>query len=68
VRQVISPVRWSQTMSLLINEGVTRFVELGPGKVLSGLAKQICRECAAPCEIITADSAESVQSIVSAPA
>ncbi|HEY6328891.1 MAG TPA: ACP S-malonyltransferase [Blastocatellia bacterium] len=66
VRQVTLPVRWSETMSLLINEGVTKFVELGPGKVLSGLAKQICRESAASCEIITADSAESVQSIVSA--
>src|SRR5438128_4936941 len=41
VRQVASPVRWSESVKRLLDEGVTRFVELGPGKVLSGLIKQI---------------------------
>jgi [acyl-carrier-protein] S-malonyltransferase len=44
VRQVSSPVRWSESMDLLLQQGVTTFVEIGPGKVLSGLMRQINRE------------------------
>jgi [acyl-carrier-protein] S-malonyltransferase len=44
VRQVSSPVRWLESMELLIREGVDTFVEIGPGKVLSGLMRQISRE------------------------
>jgi [acyl-carrier-protein] S-malonyltransferase len=44
VRQVSSPVRWSESMALLLQQGVTRFVEVGPGKVLSGLMRQINRD------------------------
>jgi [acyl-carrier-protein] S-malonyltransferase len=44
VRQVSMPVRWRESMQLLINEGVDTFVEVGPGKVLSGLMRQISRE------------------------
>jgi [acyl-carrier-protein] S-malonyltransferase len=42
-RQVTGAVRWTQSMQLLIAEGVTSFVEVGPGKVLSGLLRQIDR-------------------------
>ncbi|HEV7746894.1 MAG TPA: ACP S-malonyltransferase [Pyrinomonadaceae bacterium] len=44
VRQVSSPVRWLQSIELLIKEGIDTFVEVGPGKVLSGLMRQISRE------------------------
>jgi len=44
VRQVSSPVRWLQSIELLIKEGVDTFVEVGPGKVLTGLMRQINRE------------------------
>lgn len=44
VRQVSSAVRWLESIELLINEGVDTFVEVGPGKVLSGLMRQISRE------------------------
>jgi [acyl-carrier-protein] S-malonyltransferase len=44
VRQVSAPVRWLESMQLLIHEGVDTFVEVGPGKVLSGLMRQISRE------------------------
>ncbi|HKQ54124.1 MAG TPA: ACP S-malonyltransferase [Pyrinomonadaceae bacterium] len=43
VRQVSSPVRWLESVRLLISEGVQTFVEVGPGKVLCGLARQIER-------------------------
>jgi [acyl-carrier-protein] S-malonyltransferase len=44
VRQLWQPVRWSATIGKLIGEGVVRFVECGPGKVLSGLNRRISRE------------------------
>ncbi|MBS1767814.1 MAG: ACP S-malonyltransferase [Acidobacteria bacterium] len=44
VRQIPGAVRWEATMDLLLKEGVTRFLELGPGKVLSGLAKRQAKE------------------------
>lgn len=40
-KQVYSPVRWQQTMELMIANGVTTFVEIGPGKTLSGFLKKI---------------------------
>lgn len=42
--QVSSPVRWLQTVENLIEKGVDTFVEVGAGKVLSGLVKQINRD------------------------
>lgn len=41
VEQVTSPVRWIECIEELTRQGVTRMVEVGPGKVLSGLAKRI---------------------------
>ncbi|MGL5532218.1 MAG: ACP S-malonyltransferase, partial [Plesiomonas shigelloides] len=41
VRQLFSPVRWTETVELMANEGVTLAIEMGPGKVLTGLAKRI---------------------------
>jgi [acyl-carrier-protein] S-malonyltransferase len=43
-RQVAAPVRWLESMQLLLGEGVGTFVELGPGKVLSGLIRQTNRD------------------------
>ncbi len=43
VEQVTAPVRWIECVEELVRQGVTRVVEVGPGKVLSGLAKRIDR-------------------------
>jgi [acyl-carrier-protein] S-malonyltransferase len=40
-RQVCSPVRWFESIQLLMARGVTLFVEVGPGRVLSGLIRQM---------------------------
>ena len=44
-RQVQSPVLWSQSMALMITEFRPRFIEVGPGKVLTGLVRRIDRDC-----------------------
>ncbi len=44
VRQVSAPVRWLESMQLLMQQGVDTFVEVGPGKVLTGLMRQINRD------------------------
>lgn len=44
LKQLTSPVRWTQTVQAMIEGGVTEFVEAGPGKVLSGLVKKIDRK------------------------
>ena len=46
VRQVTMPVRWQESMRLLLDEGVNTFLEVGPGKVLTGLMRQIERSVA----------------------
>ncbi|MGA7623733.1 MAG: ACP S-malonyltransferase [Candidatus Acidiferrales bacterium] len=43
IRQVTSPVRWFDSIREMIESGVTVFVEVGPGKVLTGLLRQIDR-------------------------
>jgi [acyl-carrier-protein] S-malonyltransferase len=43
-RQVTAPVRWDQAMRVLLGENVEWFIEVGPGKVLSGLLRQIDRQ------------------------
>ncbi len=44
IRQVSAPVRWEQVVRRLASEGVTNYVEVGPGTVLSGLVKKIHKE------------------------
>lgn len=44
VRQIPGAVRWEAIMQLLLSEGVTTFLELGPGKVLSGIAGRMAKE------------------------
>jgi [acyl-carrier-protein] S-malonyltransferase len=44
VKQIESRVRWRESVLFMINKGVNQFIEIGPGKVLSGLVKRINRE------------------------
>jgi [acyl-carrier-protein] S-malonyltransferase len=44
VKQVLSPVRWEETMRGMIAAGVDKFVEVGPGRVLAGLLKRVNRK------------------------
>ena len=46
VRQVSSPVRWEEVMQRLASEGVRKYVEVGPGTILTGLGRKILRDAA----------------------
>lgn len=47
VKQLTSPVRWTQTIQNMVADGATTFVEVGPGTVLQGLVKKIAPEAEA---------------------
>jgi [acyl-carrier-protein] S-malonyltransferase len=44
VKQVLSPVRWEDTLRGLLADNVERFYEIGPGRVLAGLLKRVLRK------------------------
>ena len=44
IAQLTAPVRWTQTIKQMIDDGATSFIEMGPGKVLQGLVRKVNRE------------------------
>jgi [acyl-carrier-protein] S-malonyltransferase len=60
VRQLYSPVRWTETVQALVAQGVTQSYEFGPGKVLTGLAKRIDKAmvCGSVNDLASIDSAK----------
>jgi len=64
VRQVSSPVRWEAVMTRLASEGVTTYVEVGPGNVLTGLARKVQRD-AVTATFGSPDDLAAVESLVS---
>ncbi len=44
IDQIVSKVRWRESVSYMIKEGISDFIEIGPGKVLSGLVKKINKD------------------------
>ncbi len=60
IRQVTMPVRWLESVREMIELGVNVFVEVGPGKVLSGLMRQIDRSV----RVLNVEDAASLQSTV----
>jgi len=66
VEQLYKPVRWTQSVEWLLQQGVRRFVECGPGNVLGGLIKRIAKEQGLDTEIslLRLDSPPALQALV----
>lgn len=60
IRQVYMPVRWLETVEKIASEGVANIVECGPGKVLSGLNRRICKQVPA----LSLNSVEHLNSLL----
>tara|TARA_B100000029_G_scaffold402704_1_gene402297 strand:- start:178 stop:885 length:708 start_codon:yes stop_codon:yes gene_type:complete len=59
IQQIESPVRWRESVLYMIEKGSNTFVEIGPGKVLSGLIKRINKEV----KVLNIDAVEDIQDI-----
>jgi len=59
VRQIDAPVLWEQTIALMAESGISHALEIGPGKVLAGLAKRIDKRVA----VLSVSDAESIAKI-----
>ncbi len=62
-RQVTQPVLWQKSIERMIAEGVDRFVEVGPGRVLTGMMKKIDRQATA----LNMSSVEAIEKIIGEP-
>jgi [acyl-carrier-protein] S-malonyltransferase len=62
VRQVSAPVRWQESIEALVDAGVSAFVEVGPGTVLSGLVKKIAKQA----RVLNVEDAQSLEATVAA--
>jgi [acyl-carrier-protein] S-malonyltransferase len=63
VRQLTAPVQWIQVIDRMVRDGITRFVEVGPGKVLSGLIKKISKDA----QVLNVGDAVSLESLEKEP-
>lgn len=59
IAQIEEPVRWRESIQYMISEGTSTFIEIGPGKVLSGLIKRINKEV----KVLNIDKVEDIQSL-----
>ena len=59
ISQIEKPVRWREIVNYMINKNINKFIEIGPGKVLSGLVKRINRDA----ELIQINNLEDLKKI-----
>ena len=59
IKQIENRVRWRESVINMINKGIIKFIEIGPGKVLSGLVKRINKEV----EVMSINNEEDIKNI-----
>ena len=59
IKQIESPVRWRESVEYMISKGVNTFIEIGPGKVLSGLIKRINKDV----KVLNIDTVKDIEDI-----
>lgn len=66
IRQISGPVRWTDSILKMFDAGVSTFVEVGPGKVLSGLVKTIAKDAGREVTLLNVENTESLQATAAA--
>ncbi|HEY7180553.1 MAG TPA: ACP S-malonyltransferase [Blastocatellia bacterium] len=61
IRQISAPVRWTESVMKMFEEGVGTFVEVGPGKVLIGLVKAIAKDAGRDVKLLNVEDQASLQ-------
>jgi [acyl-carrier-protein] S-malonyltransferase len=64
IRQISAPVRWTESVIKMFDEGVDTFVEIGPGKVLIGLVKAIAKDAGREVKLLNVEDQASLQATV----
>ena len=59
IDRLFGPVKWVDTVNELVEKGVTKIYEIGPGRILSGLIKKINKEI----EVINIENIENIKEI-----
>jgi len=59
--QVMNSVKWEQTIRLMIEDGVETFVEIGPGKTLSGFVKMVMRDLGIKVKVLNVEDIKSLE-------
>lgn len=65
VRQISSPVRWTESVSKMLDQGIDTFVEVGPGKVLVGLVKAIAKDAGKDVKLFNVEDPASLEATIS---
>jgi [acyl-carrier-protein] S-malonyltransferase len=61
IRQISAPVRWTESVMRMFDEGVETFVEVGPGKVLIGLVKAVAKDAGRDVKLLNVEDQASLQ-------
>jgi [acyl-carrier-protein] S-malonyltransferase len=64
IRQITAPVRWTESVMKMFDEGVDIFVEIGPGKILIGLVKAIAKGAGKEVKLLNVEDQASLQATV----
>jgi len=63
--QLVNPIRWVDSIKLLLDRGVDTFIEIGPGKVLSGLTSRIARRNQKDITILNTSDLGDIENMIS---
>jgi len=61
--QLVNPVRWVESIEYLLNEGINIFIEVGPGRVLSGLVGRIAKKNGREIILLNTDKMEDIENL-----
>ncbi len=63
--QLVNPIKWVDSIEFLLGRGVDTFIEIGPGKVLSGLTKRIARKNNKDITVLSTSDLRDIENTIS---